>query len=377
MASLGEIETLLEKTLEKTFEKNFADYTKKTLGLQEGETLADYTKKTLGLHEGETLVDKTNQIVRQAFEDKLNIQEGDSVDLPKLERKVGSLWAANPIAVLQHLHQNVVGRGSKIEEYEAVANGGLSTWTYIKHENRKMAVGAAHCALPFKLLPGRDKRCEGFEFVEIPEELCGRVTRVGIHQGYHSTRNEDCDLAVVELESFPDRIDPLIVPEWVAFDSVRPPSWQCKVGGLNLTGSVHGHSCVVGAGPVFKFVEESGEAGNSGTLMYIVSPHDGENTEIIGVYLGTARVKMGQRWPHHGEADLKAQGRILRLPQLTDSVFHWSEVQEPLQPGNTFQLRGIDSHTHMTIETGSRPSYFSKKPDNTTMFGVFIRKPQS
>lgn len=61
MASLGEIETLLK------------------------EALGD---------QAETLADKTNQIVRQAFEDNLKIQGGDSVDLPKIERKVGSLWAA-------------------------------------------------------------------------------------------------------------------------------------------------------------------------------------------------------------------------------------------------------------------------------------------
>lgn len=240
-----------------------------------------------------------------------------------------------------------------------------------------MAVGAAHCAFIFKLLPGDDNRLARFEFVEIPEELCGRVTRVGILQGYYSNPSENYDLAVLELESLPDRIDPLIVPEWVAFKSGRAPSWQCKVGGLNLTGSVHGRSCVVGTDPVFKFVEDSGEAGNSGTLMYIVSPHDGENTEIIGVYLGTARVKMGQRFLRHSEADLKARGRILRLPQLTDSVFHWSEVEEPLQPGNTFQLYRMGVRSHITVEAGSRPSYFSKKPDNTPMFGVFICKPQS
>merc|ERR1711959_879346 len=97
------------------------------------------------------------------------------------------------------------------------------------------------------------------------------------------------------------------------------PSSQCKVGGLNLTGSVRGHGCVAEGSSIIKFVEDSGEPGNSGTLMYEISPHNGKKTEIIGVYLGTSRVGTG----------FKLRGRIRRLPNLKDRNFVWSRpVQE-------------------------------------------------
>ena len=97
------------------------------LGLRESETLTDKMNQVvtqvfedkLGLRESETLTDKMNQV----FEDKLQIGEGDSVNLPNVERQVGLLLGATPDAILQPLSQNVVGRGSRITEFQAVAKG--------------------------------------------------------------------------------------------------------------------------------------------------------------------------------------------------------------------------------------------------------------
>ena len=95
-----------------------ADQNENLLTLQQLNQVLGLQTETLTNKMGQVFEDKMNQV----FEDKLQIAEGESVNLPNVERQVGLLLGATPDAILQPLSQNVVGRGSRITEVEAVRN---------------------------------------------------------------------------------------------------------------------------------------------------------------------------------------------------------------------------------------------------------------
>jgi hypothetical protein len=76
-------------------------------------------EEKLGLDNDQTFV----QAVNAAFEEKLKIGENQSVDLPKMERRVDNFFAVAPAAVMHSLRTPVVGKGT-ITEGSAVRNGG-------------------------------------------------------------------------------------------------------------------------------------------------------------------------------------------------------------------------------------------------------------
>jgi hypothetical protein len=243
---------------------------------------------------------------------------------------------------------------------------GLATWTYIQAGARKMAVGAAHCGQALKLIQSLVES-ERLEFVEIPEELIGRVLGLGdlprIHFG-DAPRADDEDVVVLFLESFPSKIDSNIVPEWKPLAAGTPLSALrgAKIGGWALFGSVRGTKCAsIGMeGPSFVFVEESGEAGNSGALMYNIDPQVGSDPVVIGIYLGV-------KYPM---LDKKHRGRICPLPELTSLQFH--PVREvPANPDRTLQITFKERDTKSYLQT-SKKSVFRSEEGDEKLYGVFV-----
>lgn len=187
----------------------------------------------------------------------------------------------------------------------------------MKDGDCKMAIGAAHCVLSRKiniLDQAMRVRLGSTEFVEIPPQLKNHVTHVGFCGNYMAVRSDAKDIAILILDKFPDGVVEEKAVKWKDFDSSPPPSVHAKVGGLSLTGTVRGHGCCVGR--TIRFVEDSGEGGQSGTLMFNISPPDKEEPYILGVYWGCRSL---------GFPDMKRQGVIAKLPSLLkcSSIQRW------------------------------------------------------
>lgn len=162
----------------------------------------------------------------------------------------------------------------------------------------RLAVSCLHCALPYH--PGN--RSNGKMFVSLPKEVCQLgVKWVGLLDGWiygvNVGRQDHEDVAIVCLEKFPDGVDVDDVPAWAPFEETlgfrgqRNLSPYSFVVGKSKTAYVTGTQCTY-KDPALKesflFVEEAGEAGNSGTLMYL-KRLDLARPIQLGIYLGTHR----------------------------------------------------------------------------------------
>jgi hypothetical protein len=249
--------------------------------------------------------------------------------LEPINRKLDHLVAASPHAAMTiEQNQNVlVGTTGEYTQdmARAIEYGGTATWTYMRIATDTtipdvcLAVSCEHYALAYQI--ANRKIRNHFRFVSLPLELirCG-ILWVGLSKGHKygpgASRSDSSDITIVMLVDFPDDIIPENVPVWPKQLSNNDFPVSQMVSGWSPTGTVHGSHCALVSDRLV-FVESSGEAGNSGTLMYLLRPGE---TLLIGVYLGTTT--------HERGADIKWRGRICRFPErLQDSFL--KHVQPP------------------------------------------------
>jgi hypothetical protein len=356
--------------MSKLIKQGFGELNAK-LGIEDGQSLNDVLHAKLGIEDGQSLknvLDANNaKLIDELdakFDVKLGIGDGNSVNLPNMERELHDLFSTSPDAFLGSVASNVVGMGTPQQD-AAVRAGGMSTWTCIKCGETKMAIGAAHCGLRYKL--GSQGEGPPLEFVEIPEELAGIVDGVLLlprHRFGCRPDHDDEDVVVLLLESFPEGVVPAHVVEWRAFDDTSHESLRkAQIGGKTLSGSVRGTGCagcaIAGKRTSLLFVEDSGEAGNSGALMYNINPQSGRIPFVIGVYLGICR-GLGR--------DLKKRGRICPLPKLENFRLH--RIAEPL---SAFQLKSLYGKWR-SYKCTDKTSLFKEKLTGREVFGVFTKR---
>jgi hypothetical protein len=137
---------------------------------------------------------------------------------------------------------------------------------------------------------------------------------------------------------------------------------KAKIGGKTLSGSVRGTGCTNAVrGTSLLFVEDSGEAGNSGALMYSINPQLGRIPFVIGVYLGTRKGL---------SLDLKMRGRICPLPKLENFRLH--QTAEPSFT-SVFQLR-TQYGKWKSYECTNMTSVFKDPLTGKKLFGVFMKR---
>jgi hypothetical protein len=189
--------------------------------------------------------------------------------------------------------------------YDAQSDGDISTWTRCQQGGKVYAVGCAHCAFYYRTMTGP------LSFVSVPHQILGTAVRVLFSAALleqtqmHSITAKD--FVAVELNVPFDAT----LPVWPANGAAYPAPGD-------VTGAVAGraNSCYVLGENLFKFaegsahpgcfgfVEQQGEAGNSGTLMYAFRE---DLTPLpLGVYCGTAS----------RGADMRHRGRVCPLPRL-------------------------------------------------------------
>ena len=162
------------------------------------------------------------------------------------------------------------------------------------------------------------------EFVEIPCELKDRVTHVGLCGNYMDVMSDAKDVAVWMLDRFPAGVDASKAIQWKPFDSSPPPNVHSKVGGMSLSGSVRGHGCSVR--DTIVFVDDSGESGQSGTLIFNISTPE---PCVLGIYGGTRST---------GFPDTKKRGYLAKLPEF-HKVRFYPRVEVEVPQGEELPLR--------------------------------------
>lgn len=243
--------------------------------------------------------------------------------LKPINEKLDHLVAASPHAAMTIERKNNVLVGTVGEYREEMARGivqgGSATWTFMRikgtdnTEEMCFAVSCEHCALAYKIANRRTG--QRFRFVSLPVELirCG-ILWVGLSHGHKygpspPKRSSGSDMTIVILREFPDHIHLDSVPIWPSPLSITDFPASLIVSGWSTTGAVHGSHCARTSDHLV-FVESSGEAGNSGTLMYLLYPG---KTTLIGIYVGIMPPERG--------ADLKVRGLICPFPKRLQDKF--------------------------------------------------------
>jgi len=168
----------------------------------------------------------------------------------------------------------------KEPSYQKVMSGVSSTWSYIKDENDDYyAIGSAHC---------------GFyhtgNFISLPKEVCDLGVRDVFLSGdlCHEQRfsNLKNDILLIRLHS--------PVPNYshrTSFDTTykEVPEDGSITCGMSSSGLVQGDMLFYDSiQKIYIFIESSGEAGHSGTLMFAPNQTNQKmNLRPIGVYYGT------------------------------------------------------------------------------------------
>jgi hypothetical protein len=254
------------------------------------------------------------------------------------------------------------------DEDDALVEGTAATFTFVQHQphgvRRFFAIGAAHCAFYYKSLG------EG-TFVFLPESVARmEVSRVYYHPKMcHPciTDAEDTykmDFVAVEVSV------PMVDDDWKNCtrwpDAQNRPHSALVVAGKSNSGLVSGtNMCLKNS--YYAFVEQTGEPGQSGTLMFT------DEGLVAGVYGGVLNSKKKQQ----------PRAWICPLPSLND-LDSSSPVQDTslnsillgrVVNGHTFAKRMNIDHVHGThyVLTDEEDQYHGVViEDNFDFCGAYV-----
>jgi len=218
----------------------------------------------------ELLDTKLNSLKTELKKDIAEVKK----DVATVQELVGLLLSANPKAIIDLIAPMLVGPSDLLQ----VKNGATATFTFVQDVNGKFwAFGSAHSVFYYSGV-----------FATLPREICQlgvksvRVYPQLMHKS--SCLERRYDVVVIELiNDVPDYHSKFI---WDPNDNDDPLATQQRnVGGLSTSGYVIGaHLTYDPTEKVFIFVEEAGEPGHSGTLIFATA--HGSAT-LVGVYQGT------------------------------------------------------------------------------------------
>ena len=243
-------------------------------------------------------------------------------------RSLDALILTSPAALVERSLTSIQLEGDDATVLEAVRSGGASTFTYmLGPEGQKLAVSAAHCVDTHGIVTGES----ALAFMSTPKSLIGLVDGVGIPRRHRiGTKATNIpfrrDIAFLRLTSFPEDIDETALPVWNEAVIGAVGITKVMVGGKSLSRNVYGTNCVRNGDGSLTFLMESGEPGNSGTLMFRLDP-DGTITPC-GVFLGTRTplkdVLRGVICPFPGFSDMAVHS--LESTDLNKISVRWNEA---------------------------------------------------
>jgi hypothetical protein len=336
-----EVKKAKEEKHEDKEEPSGEEKAKPTVGLK-----VDNDLKVVGL---DALLQKIDQL-DQKFDKKFKeMDEKFETKFDNLEEKIDHLRkdvrllvSVSPDIAIQRINPVIVG--SKESNRMAVLEGGESTWSYLRSDKSLSAVGSVHCGLYYFSTHST------LTFVNLPKELINLgVLEIGFYEpvGIDNPILHEYDIMIVKLKQshIPGNESP--IHEYKQFDSDQIIQ---KVAGKSNSGVVSGQNVVANDGHLV-FVEDFGEVGNSGTLMFGWS-NDVDEAKPVGVYFGVRSIGWGTKSTSNG---LHPRGIVVPLPD--PQKITWFQVLKDGFPEKLqiFDKRGIRKCNIMR-EEGSDPA---------------------
>ncbi|KAG7339450.1 hypothetical protein IV203_025373 [Nitzschia inconspicua] len=246
-----------------------------------------------------------------------------------MDKKLDLLVSLSPEAVMQHVNPAFV-TSSQLEK-KAVLEGGESTWSFLKlDDGTLLAVGSVHCGLYYGSMHPT------LAFVNLPQMVVNLgVEKIGFLQP-NKIQNPipyKYDVMLVRLKQ--NKLPDMMSGSPQKYQTLAASSKKKirRVAGMSNSGIVSGSNVVFNNdGGYYVFVEDFGDIGNSGTLMF---GWDGDfnDAKPVGVYNGIFPVgdkketTSSRPFSFHGN---RPRGVIVPLPNLKECTWF-----EPLLPKKT------------------------------------------
>jgi hypothetical protein len=307
-----------------------------------------------------------------------------------VQREVQALVRNQPEVAFRHMQQHVVGKGTVLEE-KAIAEGADSTWTYMKHGDKVLAVSAAHCACDHPIqqeIRKRKKRrttstitdsvpsydITTKEFIEVPELLAPFVTSVFFLPDVVGDRHPSTyqDIVVVELQDeksdrFTSMTESNSIPVWrtVAGQSDNIDLLGSPLAGVGLARTVHAPSCTWNQSKTYiLFNPDTSEGGHSGTFVFDLQQRP--ETQLREQGLG---VLIGETDPG---GNVHPRGKVCPLPNFGDLKEY--PVVSPPPEKYEFRLRGFGKDPKKFTREGNSQRFTTagRGRKRKTIHGVFV-----
>jgi hypothetical protein len=214
----------------------------------------------------------------------------------------------------------------------ALFDGGRMTVSCFKDKERVFIITSLHCVLGNRQYPSSPGEPQEL-FLLLPKEVAQMVTAVGfclqeggaLEVGWKDLK-DDTDIVLFKVDN--DKFaDSEIKPIELQLDARASLIEKCKGGQNNVSGYSHSSS-VTGTNCRFntvsknyQFMMQTGEGGNSGTLMFLTTKSDllSEQKDSL-IPLGVFK---GATWPPHKKSS--PRGVITPFPDSVDDL-EWTEV---------------------------------------------------
>jgi hypothetical protein len=246
-------------------------------------------------------------------------------DVTFLQKDVKLLVSVSPVVAIQMIDPMIVE--SMESNKMAVLKGGESTWSYLlsdqQDDDRLWAVGSVHCGLFYK------SKHPTLSFVNLPQE----VIDLGVAEiGFLNPKEIDnpisykFDIMIVKLQKtkkFPENRSP---HKYSVFAADAYQHIQ-RVAGKSNSGIVSGTNVVTHEDGHLVFVEDFGESGNSGTLMFGWGS-DAHEAKPVGVYFGVK----------DKDSTLRPRGIVAPLPDPKNIT--WFSVEQKQFPADLVVVDG-------------------------------------
>jgi hypothetical protein len=230
-----------------------------------------------------------------------DLRKNLKTDMARLSKTLGSVASMNAPWLATRVKPFVV---SVPDVADAVANGTVATWTWVRAGPRLFAVGCVHCALYYRTVT------PGCVFVSLPNA----VVTAGVIS-VHFARPIDAlptarlatadDLVAVEVKANGNTAQ-IAAVQWPQTAKLPINASGCVFGSSNssvVSGEGHVISATDGSGV---FVETAGEPGQSGTLLFRYDV--AKDTPVpLGVYCGVTA---------SANTSMKPRGRMALFPPL-------------------------------------------------------------
>ena len=298
-------------------------------------------------------VQLTNEGLLATREDLQRIE----LKVDAIEHNVEALVRNIPNVALNFVADFVIHKETPLEE-RAIEKGADSTWTYMRHGDKLLAVSAAHCAIhpldwvdshpPTKKQKKSANQKNGsgpadgkdmWQFCEVPLILAPSVKSAYFLPHVIGKMGDavptEHDIVALELDEKTVSMHEELLKNrselnWrtVAGEHGQIRLRNCSLAGVGLAGIVHAPSCAWDLNKKYiVFHPDCSEEGHSGTVMIDLSQRDTQLCDqVVGVLVGEV-----------ARDGLKPRGHVCPLPDFSNLI-EYKVVATPPSMGLNFNL---------------------------------------